>query len=379
MDKVFLIDGGINQCKGVLDKIKNSFTDYEIFTFDSEDPYEYVSQMICELSCFGSDRLFLIKELPSINAPSVAQSRTKVLSRFKKLFNNIPRGNVIIFYRVGVSAESFLKEIRKHGQVYLFSQKINKNEAIKKINTYFNKKNIIIDSDTSSLVVNSINVDAHEVDIEKLSLLLKKIYNYTYGKKKITKDDIYLICSDSKDFVVWNLYNFLDDKNYCSAIQLMNDYFENCYKNINIEASLLLNGMLWRYGLLLIAKSSVEIGEKSKDIKQKILNIKKLESKGKAYKIKMNMAIKDNKPVNKYSDKMIISILNGYGGRSSINSYSLDTLSLIYFSIVKSLIKIRIGCEVSEVKNIIRIIILVICSEISKKNIIDNLLQNRAA
>ena len=82
MNKIIVLEGNKYDCKKKLDEIKKSLIDYELFIFDEDDSYEYVSQIVTELSCFEQYRLFIIKALPKINAPSVSQERVKVLNHF---------------------------------------------------------------------------------------------------------------------------------------------------------------------------------------------------------------------------------------------------------------------------------------------------------
>ena len=85
MNKVIVLEGNMIERKRILKKIKDSFTDnYETTVFDKKDHYDYVSQALSEISCFSEDKLFIMKELPKIDAPTDAQARTKVFNRFKK-------------------------------------------------------------------------------------------------------------------------------------------------------------------------------------------------------------------------------------------------------------------------------------------------------
>ncbi len=382
MNKICVLEGNIVDRKGVLEKIKNSLADnYELFVFDKQDTYEYVSQMITELSCFGERRIFIIKELPKIDAPTEVQARTKVLNRFKKLFKIIPEGNILVFDNVGISAESFFKEVRKYGKIYKFAQKINKSDARKLIDVYFQKRKMKLNGDILGLIADSLNVDGDEVDVDKLSLVIKKFHNYVCGKKNVNKEDVYKVCSSSKEFVIWSLYNLLDEqsllndsnKDVSLIMKLINGYFENV-KYFQHEAVMLIRSIIWRYGVLLLFKNGVNNRISQKEIINQILNIKKLESKGRAYKIKLTTKLKDDKSIPEYSFKMINSIIERRGGRVSLACYSFDKLILIYYILIKTLIKIRSGCTDAEVKIVILINILTICGIIKKKNTLDGIL-----
>lgn len=374
MKKIVVLEGNIVERKGVLDKIKNSLVDYEYLSFDSNDSYDNVSHTITEISCFGERRLFVIKGLPKVEAPDESQARTKVMGYFKKIFPSIPNGNVVVFDNVGISAESFLKEVRKFGKVYKFDQKINKRDAKRIVNDYFKKKNIQFDDESVVMVVDSLNLEGHDVDVDKLHLLIQQVYNYVCNKSKIKKDDVYKVCSTSKEFIIWNLYSLLDDKDVCSSLAVVAKHLDNA-KYFRNEAEFLMKGMLWRYGLLLLAKCGFNHDMSQKEVKDKISNINKLESKGKAQKIVLSVKTKDNKPTPEYSDKMINSIMNRNYGRIPVACYTFEQLLLIYYVLSSTELKIRSGCTESEIRTFVHITILVICGKISKKNTVDGILK----
>ena len=73
---------------------------------------------------------------------------------------------------------------------------------------------------------------------------------------------------------------------------------------------------------------------------------------------------------------MINSVMNSYYGKAPLSCYNYGQLLLIYYTLVKIMIKIRSGCTESEIKIAISILISVICGAISKKNTIDGILEH---
>jgi len=213
-------------------------------------------------------------------------------------------------------------------------------------------------------------------------LTVKKFHQYIHGKNKITKEDVYAVCSSSKEFIIWSLYNMLDDisasnnKDMGSAILLVNNYLDNA-KYFEHEAVMMIQGMIWRYGLVMMTKSGANNRMSQKEINDKISNIKKLESKGRSYNIKMKPKITKNKEIPAYSCNMINSVMNQNYGRVVLSCYNFDQLLLIYYVLVKTLIKIRSGCTNSEIKIAVNMIISVICGGITKQNTIDGILEHK--
>jgi len=378
MKTVCILEGNIKERRSRLEQIKASLPGHELFIFDKEDHYEYVSQMISEISCFGERRIFVIKELPRIDIQSKlknakakendtkSQMRTKVLNNFKKTFVDIPMGNIVIFDNIGITSAGFIKEANKYGSVFQFKQKILKTDAKIIICDYFKHHKIDVDKDISDVIANSLNALGMDVDIDKLSLLMLKLYHYVYGRTTITKKDVYAVCSVSRDFVVWSLYNILDGSDgedittkYGRSFVMAYDFLLNS-RYFNHEATMLLQSMLWRYGLLLMGKSSIEKRIPKKDIEKEIENIRKLKSEGKDKRIKMSP--KEDKP--EYSDKMVNSILYQRRGVDLLSCYTYDELLSIYHVISKSLVKIRSGCTNAEMLTLLQLTFLTICGEL---------------
>ena len=382
MKTVCVLEGNIRERRGLLSKIKESLADFELFTFSNDDFYDDVSQQVTELSCFGQRRLFIIRELPQVRGAgkskdAKSKARTKVINDFKKLFPLIPVGNLVVFNNVGISAPSFFKEVEKFGKVYKYKQKISKNDAKKIVFEYFNKRQIVIEDNVSSLIVDSLNTMGNDVDIDKLLLTLLKMYNYVYGKKSVAKKDVFAICSMSEDFIVWSLYKIFDgnddeDKNtrYSRSFKMANNFLINC-RYFHFESTRLIQSMLWRYGLLLMGKSGVSLKISKKEIAAEIANIKKLKSEGKAQKIILSQ--KDGNP--EYSEKMVNNVLQRRYGKETLLCYTLDELLSIYHTISKALVKIRAGCTTSEMTTLLQIILLTICGELNCKTAASGILE----
>ena len=389
MKTVYIVQGNLKERRGFLSNLKDSLGDYELSVFDEDDHYDYVSQMITELSCFGERRLFIIKELPDIQVKSTkrgaelkALKRTKVLNSFKKLFSIIPTGNIVLFDNINISSAPFLKEAEKYGEVKKYVQKIPKSStrsdeitAQTIIFRYFKKTKIDLSENIASMLADSLNLSGDSVDIDKLDLLLMKLYNYVYGKSHITENDVYAVCSTSKEFIVWTLYNILegDEKNkkYSKAFKVVIDFLSNT-RYFQYDATMLIQSMLWRYGLLLMAKDSINRRISKKEIVRNISNIKKLKREGKAQKIRMSS--KEDKP--EYSIKMIDTIIERRRGKEVLSYYTFDKLLLIYYVISKSLVKIRSGCPVSEIITLLQMILLTICGELGHNIVRDGILEH---
>lgn len=365
MKKAVLLEGNWFQCRDVLEKIKDHLQEYELFSFDEQYSYDYVQQTIEEFPCFDTRRLIILNEFPHIKNTERSKARTKILNNLKKILPTSPAGTIVVLNNLNISAKSFISEIEKIGSVYIFDKILRSGKATTWVVDYFKQRGKTISFDDASYLVESLNVQGGDINLDKLYLLIKKMENYIGSKSKISEKDVFTIGSQSKDFVVWTLYNRLDEKDLRGSLSLFNDLL-SFSKNPQAEIIQLINSFQWRYGLLYLAKDGLSRGLSKEDICSHILKLNKLERKGRGKKVSMSLMLKGNSPVPIYSEKMVNSIFNdGYKGKSSLSCYSLNELLLINYVIKETLTKIRAGCLSNEMMIPVEIIFMTICGKIT--------------
>ena len=376
MKKVFLIEGNWFQRQESLDKIKEYLGEYALYSIDENNSYEYLKQIISEIPCFEEKKLIIINDFPKIKALDKAQRRAKVLNNLKKILPKIPNGNIVVLNNLNISAKSFVDIVKKIGKVCIFNKNILKYKAVDWIIDYFKKREKIINCDDAFLIANSLGVETKEVNMDKLYLIVKKIEQYIGRKKNIVKDDVLLVCSQSREFVIWNLYNYFDNKDFCNAMKALKNLLIFS-KNAEHEIVQLIYQIQWKYNLLLIAKSEAVKEKSRKDICDKILKLNKMERKGKAKKITMSLKTQKDENIPAYSYGMINSIFDERNNnKASISCYSYKGLLLINYAIKKTLIKIRAGCSQNELLILIEFIFMTICGIIKKEKTLD-ILENK--
>jgi len=361
MKRVFLLEGNLLERQSILRKIDKLMGDCEHISFDKGFRIDYVVQVITEFNCFDENRLFIVRELPSTKGK--IKDRTKVIAELKKSLKSVPSGNVVVFNNIGVTAKSFLDEVGKYGKIYLYDSDLEVTKARKKIIKYFESQNKTISYDNAGNIAEFLASSSKKVSIDCLDLFLIKLDNFLGAKNNVSKEDIYIVGSTSKDFIIWNLYTILDNKDFCNAFKILSDYLF-LMKDIHRGLESILNQLIWKYDLLLLVKQCQYDKVVAKD---EIAKIVKLERSGKSQKIRM-FADSVNAKTPRYSSKMINSVITGYySNKASISCYTLDNLILINYTLMKSLIKIRAGCTTAETKMILQFILMVICGKITKK------------
>ncbi len=367
MKKIFLLEGCWFYRRDILSKLKEAVGDHDLYSFDGKCSYEYVRQNIMDLSCFDNCKLIIINELPFVKAPNKSQAKTKVTNYFQKLIPKIPDSSIVVFNGcISERNKKFKAVVGEYGKVYSSEKKKNKSEATKFVVGFFEGINKEVLFDDAFIIANSLNLDADIVDMDKLILLCYKVRDYIGVKKKVSNADIMLVCSQSREFVTWNLFNSFDDKDFCHAMELLNILLDST-KNVEGEIIKLIAGIRWKYNLLFMAKDGVFHEMSKKEIVDKISKLNKMERSGRRKKIKMSLKEDSGKTVPAYSNAMINSVFNSRDGRKpSLSCYTHDQLILINYAINKTLTKIRSGCTKHEILIPIEFLFLTICGKIKK-------------
>ncbi len=376
---LYLLKGSLNKRIRVLENIKKSVLSYELCSYDDTYGWEYIKQQILEPSCFKKFKIIVISKWPKFKD---GKNREKLLYQFKKILSHIPFHSILVFNNLGISAPSFLKEVNSIGKVYEFDQEINKNIAQGRIKKFFCEYDKKIDDNNISLLLSSLNYHGSTVDVDRLSLLIKKIMHYTGSRKNISDIDVMNICMDSYDFIIWNLFSYLDNKDFYESFKLFNRLFVSYDKDKTAVDGIIipiLNMFLWRYKLLLVAKNLSHNNIAQPKICDMLSKLYKLERKGLSRRIKMNL--KTNKNTDSYacmySRNMIENIFKKYrNNKSMIESYSLNELYLINFIVINALLKIRRGSNPSETIIMVEFIIMIICKKFQNNNVILGFLNN---
>lgn len=368
--RVYLIEGSLKKRQEILDKIRESLDSYVERRISSKDDVTDILHEITQMGCF-SEQIFIIDSLPSFKEEKDStKSRTKVLSLFQKYIPIIPVGNIVVFNNLGISGKKFLDVVRENGKVIEYQQKVSINDAANFISAHFAKNDQVIDFEVARMLPEAISgVFAKDVDVDRLRVLLKKLDMYVGKRKSIKKDDIFIVCADiSQDYLIWNLFDYLDKKDFEGAMQFSREYFYRDSSNKTGELMKNIYLILSRYKMLLLMRNMfVDQGiNKKENVVSSLLELKKIKTTGKSSKMKMEVQMDGKEAATAFSDKMIYKLMAG-GKNSPIALYTTEQLNLIIYALSQALLKIRIGCYDSEMDIMFEFILMTICGKIKKR------------
>lgn len=379
--QVYFLTGNYYHRRQKISNIKKQLGVFDMHIFDESDPFDLVEYKIMEYSCFGEQRLIILNELPIYKKRTNRRSKKKdkdeedkvtaadraaLLKEFKDMLPNIPDDCVVIFNNVKIMSKPFLTHVEEIGERCKYDLNVNFGESKGHIFKYCEEKGKSIKEEDVEMIINSFG-NVKEVNLDNIHVLLDRLFQYVGNKKRVTHNDIMTACSHSPEFIIWDLYNNLDDRNLCRSLPLIEDFlslYREDYK-IRVEIGKLLAGMMWKYKLMLMTRGCLDEGLREKEIKSKISKLIKPDKDGPAGKLKAKTKEKKDIPV--YSEKAIeVTIWKFQNKRSGLSTYSREELLFINFFVSSIWAKVRKSHYGTEAQMLLRLVVFVICGKISK-------------
>jgi DNA polymerase III delta subunit len=365
----------------ILNKIKEAIGDYELEVYDESYGWEYVKQSITENSCFGENRLIILTGLPTVKGKDASASRTKVLNDLKKILPNVDGNTCVVLNGITITSKTFMKAVNGTVDIRSFDNMVPKRNAsgsaVKRITDYFDKKGKRIADEDAFLVVDSINFNSKDVSLDKVFLMANKIEDIVGSRKNITHDDVMSICSQSPDFLIWNLFKALDDRNFAEALSLV-DKIASRSMSFEHEIVMALSTMIWKYRLLLFVRTSLDKGFQAEEVWGRLQRMVKWDKKGQGVRrfSLPQKTKKDNKNISMFSRQAMNMLFYDNYGTPTIAKYPKEHLLHILPITQMCLRKIRSGCTEGEVRIVLEILCLVICYQVPYETAEDILKSN---
>jgi len=341
--------------------------DFIYASYGNEVSYEYLESQIFEQDCFTTRRLIVVNDWPQPKGP-----KDTMIKHFKKMLEHVPHDHVVILNNLPTKGDSFRKHIAKIGQVRAFDQWIPQSTAADWARRTLESKEKSIAADQSEMLVQSVGVKegTKDVDVDRLHMLIRRLCDYVGNRKKIKDEDIQNVCTDSPDFIVWNLINLLDDGNYRGCLTLTNQLLS---KSTNTEKSIVqvIHTLLWRYRLLMFVKESLSHSWDSPRIVCESRLILRMERSGSGLKTFLRAARTDKGDVRSvYPDSVVGRSMEGYYKRPPpISNYTRQRLYEIMRALIDTLFRIRKGVTEEGVLVLFDLLLMTICGDGNEDNI----------
>jgi DNA polymerase III delta subunit len=343
------VTGNHHQRQMVIAKVKDylkSKGDYETSVYSGEETFEYVSSQIAQRSCFDEgQRLVMINDWPAHKV-----TKPTMYKHFLKMLQDADPSIVIICNNLQTDAESFMKVIRDIARVYEYENEIKQWEAARWFRAEMAKREREITETDAEAVVQAVgpNESGYVYDLDKLYLSIDKLISFVGNRKIIKSDDVQLVFGDSANFIIWNLYNFLDSKDFYGAVRLAAGGFVST-KDASRVVEEILYPLISRYRMLLFLKEGSAQGWDTTAICLEIAKLGKLKRTGSGFGARCTLDTTENgslKPM--YSQKWVEKAFDSGRGKPPVMCYSRKELFEIVQAAEQTLYRVREGCTDAE-------------------------------
>lgn len=364
---VVWISGAYYQARDILDKIKEKVKDTEHFFCDRTTPYGKLSEAIRSNFCFGSNRFILIHELPEMT-----DSENK---KFKALLEDVSDDILIAFFMLEPTENKALYAIvEKIGRVYDSPASIPVYSARGWMESRCKELEISLeDSAQAALIENCGFDDKKKVSVDIMNMALQKLIFFAPGKKKYDLSDVIITASQYDNFIVWDLMNACNEKNFEKCLGL----FEKCcmskYGPKDALESI-LPIFLWKYRMLFFLKEGMSSrGPNGMDgLINDASSMRKITYIGQGLSAKpkidpVQTGDNQGKPSTSWSIKPIRDAVFGdFDGKPALNYYNRKELYLIIRCLEDCTILTRSCQSDNEAMLIADTLFMTICSSVDQ-------------
>jgi DNA polymerase III delta subunit len=337
--RICWLTGSFYHTRIILDKIKKSIGDYELYLYDENNTPEHIEMQILGSGLFASNRLIILRGIPHFVGTS-----TKSNSRWTEIFSNVPEDCVVVIDNVDVSSRQVIfKHIKKIGKVFDPPKVIKKDEAISYISDLFSEKNKnILREDIDLIVSNSLTEDGKGIDVDRVTMIVKQICYFVGNKKKnIEKLDLIRSLTGNNNYIIWDMFDAIDNRDFIKCEELL--YSASEVSSIKGAIEELFRMLLWRFRLMFFLKEGLSLGRSQKEIFDGLKNIHKFSREGSGFYSKFSIDLdKENNEKVVYSESVANNMINGMFGKTPVlDKYSRTEVFKIMRIIEECLFKIR--------------------------------------
>lgn len=336
MSKVFWISGGINDRKLALESTKSQFSGAEFIEVSGEFTVAYLEHVVTQKSCFNDNKVVIVK-----NMPKPTSTRQTLVNQLKKLIDNIPDNVYLIFYGISVVEEKAMSgHVQKKGTLIDFAETLDENDAMIYVSKIVKENGKSIDTDAAEFLISTCGHDKSlkGIGVNILRVLCDKLCFFLGKKKNADINDVMQISVPSQEFVIWKIFDALDNRDICSCYSFFYELEENEGSAIT-AANVLLSIALPRYRMLFYLKESVSNKISKDEIMRNISGLNKLSFTGKDWNIKLAES-EEKSPA--FTEFAIKTALNGfYNKKPTIEMYSRKDLLRISNALYAGVTEIR--------------------------------------
>lgn len=305
------ISGSYYHRKEILDKIRKSLVESESYYFSDNDSASLIEKNIIGGGLFGDNRLVLLDSIPRYNG--TLQNSNK---KWKHLLENIPDDCIVVFNDVDTSKnKAIYNHVKKIGKVFTTPDYLKKGEAVNYFRELFNHKNKSVEDKDLIMLIEFVGQKDKGYDVDQLAIVTEQICAYVGNRlKNITTENIVKCMSNNFNFIIWDINNAVEDKDFIKCQKLSFKAFSNS-KNIKSTIEFIMHILLRKFRLLLFIKDKMHSGYTHEDIKKSVSNLHNFSKKVIGNNVELELqTTSEGKPISSYSANMVQAALSGFYG-----------------------------------------------------------------
>lgn len=363
------LSGNFAQRRRIIDLVKANLASkggYELSIYDGEETLEYVKSQVQQRDCFGGRHLVILKDWPAHKT-----TKDTMYRHFLKMCESVAPGVVLICDNLQTESKKVLNAIEKIGRLYCYDKTVDTRKAVRWVTKNLaGQEKEISDPDAEAMLASVGELDgAYGYDIDRVHLVIEKLCSYVGKRKKITREDVVAVCTDSPNFIIWSLLDSFDKRDYCESIKLFHQALSNSKTPQECIYSM-LSIMIWRYRLLLLTREGVGRKMKQGDIIGEVSKLRKLKRTGMGFTSTAEVnKYKNGNDIPAYSPKMVEGMFRGTYRKPPVTCYERKEPFLIYEAIVDTFERIRTGCGKLEAIVVFDALIMEICGVASSESL----------
>ena len=358
--------GSYHARRALMNRFREKFQGCETFSCDSDVTYEFLAVELQETGCFAEQKLVIINAMPKFKNSNKATH----IKKFKEVLEGLDDNIFVIFNGIDPKKEkSLFDHVKKlGGKVYEFPDTLDKNAAPKWVKDQLEKRGYKIDFEVAEAIVETCGHDAavNGIGADQLEMVIQKLAAYQGGRKQITLESVEATASSVENFIIWDLLNAIDAKDYERCINMISKAYlvDN---NVPVAVSQMLSTLYWKFRLLWLLKDRAANEDMTAAAKT-ALQMPKLKGSGSGYSRKMEKQINqsgDNagQPAQQWSKFVVQQAIEGaYGRQPSLSLYNRRDLYRIVRSLQTALICLRSISSESEALLIADTVFMTACN-----------------
>jgi len=343
---LFWLSGSYYMRRQRMADIKKAIGDHILCVFRDTDGGGYVESKITEVDLFSTKKLVVLKGFPTF-AKTSATDNKKVI----KMLQNIPENCYVVIDGISQTGKpTIYKAFQKFGKVINFPKYLDRRDALEWVGDRLEERDKDIKQKDIAFIVDSIGSESKGIDVDKLFVCVKKICDFLGDEEKITREDVIRVADKYNRFVVWSLFDAIDNRNFDQCIFILDAACRT--DKLSSVAEHIFNLVLWRYRMLWFLKEGKACKMSNDTIKEDIKRIYKIVKSGSGLNSTLRTEVDDSgNKKQAYSPNAVKLALDGfYDKKPIINFYQRKNIFRIIKSAEESLMKIRYGASPAEIR-----------------------------